>query len=61
MCIATPRDSIQSVASSSKKISKRAMVNNNASTTTTSKKVAAKLSNVSGMTNYDTSGRLNIS
>ena len=61
MCIATPRDSIQSVASSTKKKNKRAMVNETESVVSTAKKKVALLNNVSGMNTANSTGRLNIS
>jgi capsular polysaccharide biosynthesis protein len=61
MCISSPSQSITQTAKKATKKSKRAIVNNTESVASTNTKKIASVNNVSGMSNYDTSGRLNIS
>jgi len=62
MCISSPSQSItQTAKKATKKKNKRAIVNDTESVASTNTKKIASVNNVSGMSNYDTSGRLNIS
>ena len=61
MCISSPSQSITQTAKKATKKSKRAIVNDTESVASTNTKKIASVNNVSGMSNYGTSGRLNIS